>query len=110
MSEKNVDAKGRWRSVTIAFRVTPEEDEQIDRMVSLCGMTRQDYITSRLLEREIVVRGNPRVFKALRTQFEFVLEELRRIKAGDMVEDELLDTIQMIARIMDGLQHEDHPI
>ena len=110
MSQKNLDHKGRWRSVTIAFRVTPEEDKQIDRMVSLCGMTRQDYITSRLMEREIVVRGNPRVFKALRNQLQEVLEELRRIKSNDTLEDELLDTIQMIARIMDGLQHEDDPV
>ena len=29
MSAKNNDAKGRWRNVTVAFRVSPEENEEI---------------------------------------------------------------------------------
>ncbi|WIV19730.1 hypothetical protein QPK24_03005 [Paenibacillus polygoni] len=106
MSEKSLDKKGRWRSVTVGFRVSPEENKQIDTMVGLCGMTKQDYITSRLLERDIIVNGNPRVFKALRNTLYDVLEELKRIKAGDEVEDELLDTIRMISWIMEGLSHE----
>ena len=27
MSEKNMDKKNRWRNVTIAFRMSPEENE-----------------------------------------------------------------------------------
>ena len=70
-------------------------------------MSKQAYIIDRLLDREIVVRGTPRVFKALRNRLVEVLEELKRIDAGAKVDDELLDTIQMIARIMDGLKQED---
>ena len=72
--------------------------------VKLSGLTKQDYITTRLLNRDIVVQGNPRVYKALREQFGAVLQELRRIDAGNAASDELLDTIQMIARIMDGMK------
>ena len=53
-----------------------------------------------------MVQGNPRVFKALREQFNAVLEELRRIEAGAGVDDELMDTIQMMAAIMDGMKEE----
>ena len=35
-------------------------------------------------------------FKALRNQFAAVLDELRRIEAGDGVNDELLDLIEMM--------------
>ena len=35
-----------------------------------------------------------------------VLDELRRIEAGGSVNDELLDVIEMIAAIMDGLKEE----
>ena len=63
MSAKNVDAKGRWRNVTVAFRVSPEEDAQIETAVKLAGLTKQDYITKRLLCRDVVVQGNPRVYK-----------------------------------------------
>ena len=35
-----------------------------------------------------------------------VLDELRRIEAGSSVNDELLDVIEMIAAIMDGMKEE----
>ena len=35
-----------------------------------------------------------------------MLDELRRIEAGQDVNDGLLDTIQMIATIMNGMQEE----
>lgn len=104
MSAKNVDNHNRWRSRTVAFRVSEEEAQQLDVAVKLSGLTKQDYITTRLLNRDIVVQGNPRVYKALREQFGAVLQELRRIDAGNAASDELLDTIQMIARIMDGMK------
>ena len=35
MSEKNRDNKNRWRNVTIAFRMSPEENEELDLRVKL---------------------------------------------------------------------------
>ena len=104
MSLKNLDHKKRWRNKTVAFRVSPEEDAQIETFVKLSGLTKQDYITRRLICKDVVVQGNPRVYKALRDQLSAVLSELRRIDAGNGIDDELLDTIQMIASIMDGMK------
>ena len=106
MSAKNLDKHNRWRNKTVAFRVSPEEDAQIETAVKLTGLTKQDYIIRRLLERDVVVQGNPKVYKALRDQLSAVLDELRRIEAGQSVSDELLDTIQMIATIMNGMQED----
>ena len=106
MSLKNMDNKNRWRSKTVGFRVSPEEDAQIETAVRLSGLTKQDYITRRLLCRDVVVQGNPRVYKALRDRFAAVLGELRRIEAGAGVDDELLDTIELITAIMDGMKEE----
>ena len=106
MSAKNLDSHNCWRNKTVAFRVSPEEDTQIEIAVKLSGLTKQDYITKRLLCRDVVVQGNPRVYKALRNQFAIVLDELRRIEAGTGVNDELLDTINMIAAIMDGMKED----
>ena len=45
MSEKNRDDKNRWRNVTIAFRMSPEENEELNNRVKLSGFrTKQDYI------------------------------------------------------------------
>ncbi len=77
---------------------------QLETFVRLSGLTKQDYITRRLLCKDVVVQGNPRVYKALRDQFASVLDELRRIEAGDGVDDELLSTIQMITSTMNGMK------
>jgi len=104
MSLKNRDEHNRWRNKTVAFRVSPDEDEQLEIAVKLTGLTKQDYITRRLLCRDVVVQGNPRVYKALRDQLAAVLDELCRIEAGTGVDDELLDTINLIANVMDGMR------
>lgn len=108
MSLKNRDEHNRWRNKTVAFRVSLEEDKQIETYVRLSGLTKQDYITRRLTHRDIVVQGNPRVFKALRNQLADVLSELQRIESGGEVNDELLDVIEMIADILGGLKGEDN--
>lgn len=106
MSLKNRDEHNRWRSKTVAFRVSPEEDAQIERYVQLSGLTKQDYITRRLTHKDVVVYGNPRVFKALRNQLAEVLLELQRIETGGAVNNELLDLIEMIADILGGMKEE----
>ena len=106
MSLKNRDEHNRWRNKTVAFRVSQEEDEQLEVFVKLSGLTKQDYITRRLLCKDVVVQGNPRVYKALRDQLVAVLDELWRIEVGSSVDDELMDTIQMIASIMDGMKED----
>ena len=87
MSSKNLDNHNRWRNRTVAFRVSDEENAQIDLAVKLTGLIKQDYITRILLCKDVVVQGNPRVHKALRDQFAT-----------------LLDTINLIAIIMDGMK------
>ena len=104
ISLKNRDEHNRWRNKTVAFRVSPEEWEQIERYVQLSGLTKQDYITRRLINKEVVVQGNPRVYKALRNNIADVLTELQRIENGGEVNDELLDLIKMIADILGGLK------
>ena len=50
MSEKNRDDKNRWRNVTIAFRMSPEENEELNNRVKLSGFrTKQDYIIQSVL-------------------------------------------------------------
>ena len=104
--DKNLDCKGRWRNKTVAFRVSEEEAKLIDTQVALSGLTKQDYIVRRLQCRDVVVQGNPRVYKALRNQMADICEELKRLEGCSEANDELLYTIQMIAKIMNGLKGE----
>ena len=104
MSARNRDDHNRWRSITVGFRVSPEENEQINAAVALSGLPKQEYCYRRCMEREIVVQGNPRVYRALRTHLAAVLEELRRIEAGGEVRDELLETIRLINTTLNGMK------
>ena len=104
--DKSLDCKGRWRNKTVAFRVSEEEAKLIDTQVALSGLTKQDYIIRRLQCRDVVVQGNPRVYKALRNQMADIYEELKRLESASEANDELLYTIQMIAEIMNGLKGE----
>ena len=103
MSRKVTDAQGRWRSKTVSFRMSPEENALLDSYARLSGMTKQDYMIARLLQKEIVVQGNPRVYKALRNQLDAVLMELRRIESAAQMEPERMDQIEYMLRIMEGL-------
>ena len=104
MSARNTDGLGRWRSKTIAFRMSPEENAQLDVAVALSGLTKQDYITNKLLDRAVVVQGNPRVYKALRNQLSAVLDELRRIETAGEANAELSENIHLIAEILGGMK------
>ena len=105
-TKKKKDEKKRKRNIIMNFRVSPEEDLQIDTAVALSGLTKQDYITRRLLCRDVVVQGNPRVYKALKNQLANVLRELERIEAGQNVDDELMDNIQLITITLNGMKEE----
>ena len=105
--ERTLDYKGRWRNHTVAFRVSDEEAKQINDLVALSGLTKQDYITRRLLCWDVVVQGNPRVYKALKNQMAAIYEELKRLKTLSPDNDELLYTLQVIAITLYGLKGED---
>ena len=106
MSAKSLDDQGRWRNKTVAFRVSPEEDAMIEKRVALSGLTKQEYITRRLQEDDVIVNGNPRVYKALRNQMGEILEELRRIGAGESVDPDLQELIRIVAITMNGMKGE----
>ena len=106
MSAKNRDEHGRFRNITVGFRVSPEENEQLNTAVALSGLPKQEYCYRKCLNRDIVVQGNPRVYKALRDQLAAVLDELRRIEAAGEIRDELYENIELITKTLLGMKEE----
>jgi hypothetical protein len=64
----------------------------------------QNYLIRRVLQKEVIVQGNPRVYKALRNQLESALSELSRLEAVSPENDELLEVLGLMAKILDGLR------
>lgn len=104
MSAKNLDRYNRFRSITVGFRVSPEENEQINKVVAISGLSKQEYCYRRCMQQDIIVNsGNPRVFKALRNNLTEVLDELKNKKE---VTDEMLEIIKLITVTLQGFKEE----
>lgn len=104
MSAKNVDKHNRFRSITVGFRVSPEENEQINKAVALSGLPKQEYCYRRCMERDIIVQPNPRVYKALKNQLAEMLVHLKQIETGsEELQEELLENISLIATTLKGM-------
>ena len=78
MSRPIVDAKGRRRCKTIAFRMSPAEADQLDLRVALSGLSKQEFIARSLLEGTFTVVATTRMRKAVKERMGPVVAELRR--------------------------------
>lgn len=107
MSAKKYDDHNRWRNKTVAFRMSPEEAEQLDKFVKLSGYTKQDYLIKRALQQEVKVVGNPRVYKALKNQLAEIYLELKRIEKCEDITEEFLNVVDHIATLLEGLKGDD---
>lgn len=104
MSARSRDGQGRWRSKTIGVRISPEENAELNALVALSGMTKQDYCINRMLQQDVVVTGNPRVHKALKNQMEKLCQEFGRLCNANEVNAEALHVLEYLAKIYEGLK------
>lgn len=107
MSEKNLDPQGRMRSKTIAFRMSPEEADLLQRYADMSGMTKQDYLISRILQREVTVVPNKRMQLYMEENMLYVFNELRRLDAGQVLPRDLSELVGMLSGIFAALGGED---
>ena len=104
MSAKSRDGQGRWRCKTIGVRISPEENAELDALVALSGMKKQDYCINCMLQRDVVVIGNPRVHKALKSQIEQFCQEFERLCDVKEVSTEALQILEYLAKIYEDLK------
>lgn len=102
--KKNLDGQGRWRSCYIGFRMSPEESQLLNHLVDISGQSKQEYITNKLLNRDIVVEANPRVYSRLRGQMKALLEELKAMKSCKDAPPELWIQIEQINKTIYGIK------
>ncbi len=80
------------------------ESQILDYLVKASGLTKQAYLIDRALQRDVVVQGNPRVYKALRNLFRETLEHLEGLDKVTEDDTELLELIAYMSTIMSGLK------
>ena len=106
MSAKNVDRRNRFRSITVGFRVSPEENEQLNRAVALSGLPKQEYCYRKCMNRDITVTPNPRIFKMMTVHMKDILMELQGLSQGESPSQELLEDIALIAKMLNDMKEE----
>ena len=107
MSAKNNDAKGRYRSETIAYRCSPEERAEVDKRWKLCGYaTKQDYILDSVLHSKVYAKGNPMMLVNFQKELEAILLELRRINDASEIDEELFTPIYSMCEILEAFEAE----
>lgn len=106
MSAKNLDNHNRWRSKTVAFRMSPQEADMLDEFAKLSGLTKQDYLIDRVLQREVIVKGNPRVYKTLRNELTSLCDELKRTTEAGQVSEDFLNVTNMALKILSCMKEE----
>ena len=105
MSQKNMDDKNRWRNVTIAFRISPEENEELNNRVKLCGFrTKQDFLIQSALHQKVEAKGNPLMLVQFRRNLQQIERELKRIEKASDMDEELLTPIRTMLEILEGFQ------
>lgn len=107
MSEKNLDNHGRLRSKTVAFRMSPEEANLLDRFVAISGMTKQDYIISKLSDTTVKVVPSSRMQKGMEEAMLLIYRELLRITDADSVSPELAALTEKVGSIFADLTEEE---
>ena len=106
MSEKRLDAKNRWRNVVVAFRMSPEEAQELNVKVSLSGLSKQDYIIQCLLKHEIRVVGGMKVAKKVQVHLDTILEELQTLDEADRGID-VEELLVPLKHVLDILQSDE---
>ena len=106
MSAKNLDGYQRWRSKNVSFRLSPEEAEQLDKCVQLSGMTKQDYLANRVLQRKVVVQSNPRVFKALRIELNAICAAMQQMESWTDADAEFRILFQQVLDMVDQMRED----
>lgn len=85
----------------MSFRISPEESAMLNTNVYLSGVTKQDYIIACVLKKEIVVRGSPKTYKALKNT---LCDLMRELKENGSYTDEQRETLQLVVKLIEGFK------
>lgn len=96
----------RWRDRTVNFAVSKAEKRQFDRLVKLSGLTQREYCTEIFFKHEIVLHGNPRIYKMLRSEMRDLISELSRIERASELTEESQQALQIVTKVLLALKEE----
>ena len=106
MSSRNNDLQKRFRCYTKAFRVSPEENEMINRKIELSGMTKQDYIVECLLHHNVTVHGNPYVYRSLKEEIKYFTDMITKTNSLNEICLDELEILEYALKLVISMKNE----
>lgn len=94
----------RKRTISKAFRVSPEENERIELLAKAAGVTRQQYIMTKLENKEFTIVPDIRTYKMLRDEMRAVYQELSRIRDCSEIDERLAARFNLLSDLFAGLR------
>ena len=103
MSKKYLDEEGRFRSKTVAFRLSPQEAEELDLMWRISGYRiKQDYIRDCLFRRKVEAKGNPHMLISMRRTLKEIKEEVESDRYEKETENVLITRLDRMIEILEA--------
>ena len=97
----------RKRSVSKAFRVTPEESDRIVLLAKCAGMTQQEYNMAKIEDKEFTNVPDKRTYKALRDEMRAVYRELSRLRDCSDMDERLIAKVELLSDLFLGIAGND---
>ena len=103
MSQKNRDNKNRWRNKTVAFRMSPEEAQELDDRVKLLGYrSKQEYLIEAALYSKVEAVGAPVMFYQFRENLKRIEQKLEAISSKEEMDEELLTPLRTMLEVLEA--------
>lgn len=93
----------RKRTISKAFRVSPEENERIELLSKAAGVTQQEYIMTKLEDKEFTIVPDIRTYKMLRDEMRAVYQELSRLRECSEMDEVLVAKVDLLAELFIGV-------
>lgn len=105
MYPKNRDFQKRYRSKTIAFRMSPAEYEVLMAKIKMSGLSKQDYLTQNVINPTIVVHGSPVVSKQIMNYLDLFAERFKEIESLDELSFDEVDVLEYMLSLVIALRN-----
>lgn len=103
MSKKNMDNKNRFRSKTIAFRLSPQEADELDMMWKISGYRiKQDFIRDCLFNYCIEAKANPHMLISLKKYLIKIEAAIIANEFDNEIGEEILATVSKMLEILEA--------
>lgn len=93
----------RKRTISKAFRVSREENERIELLAKAAGVTQQEYIMTKIEDKEFTVVPDIRTYKMLRDSMREVYQELCRLRDCSTMDERLIEKIELLSDLFVGI-------